>query len=226
MDINQLGENGNGVELDTHHTSESSLPEITPEDRIVGARVHEIRTRREMTLKNLSDRSKLNINTLSLIENGKTSPSIGTLQRLAKALNVPITAFFETEDVSTPVVFTSHEHRPMATAAETHVQNLGMNLKHSTLEPFVVVMPKNSGSGGRTLSHGGYEFAYCLSGQVLYRIEEVEYPMQAGDSVLFAAHLPHRWENTDDGESRLLLILTPAEIHPKPSGSHFSGDQA
>lgn len=200
---------------------EAVVSEGEAADLTVGERIREIRTQKGMTLKSLSEASKVNINTLSLIENGKTCPSIGTLQRLAKTLKVSITSFFEAERASFPVVFTARDQYPMSSVGDAYIQNLGKSLPGSTLEPFVVILPKNAGSGGRTIIHGGYEFAYCLSGQVLYRIEEVEYTMSPGDSVLFAAHLPHRWENVYDGESRLILITTPAETHAMNTNPHL-----
>jgi len=49
--------------------------------------------------------SGLNFNTISLIENGKTSPSVSTLQQLALALKVPIAAFFVTDKPSLKIVY-------------------------------------------------------------------------------------------------------------------------
>ena len=72
-----------------------ALPsENIPTEMSVGLKIREIRNRRGFSLRTLAERSGLNINTLSLVENGKSSPSVGTLQQLAKALEVPITVFF------------------------------------------------------------------------------------------------------------------------------------
>jgi quercetin dioxygenase-like cupin family protein len=82
-------------------------------------------------------------------------------------------------------------------------------------------MQKNAGSGGRTIIHSGFEFAYCMSGKVMYRIEEIEYPLAVGDSIVFAAQLPHRWENIYDGESQIILVFTPGEQFQSQGKSHF-----
>jgi transcriptional regulator with XRE-family HTH domain len=55
---------------------------ITPEAD-VSRRLRELRAEREMSLRALAERSGLNVNTLSLIENNKSSPSVGTLQQIA-----------------------------------------------------------------------------------------------------------------------------------------------
>lgn len=217
-------ENGNGSIAD-FITKESALSSDRGfEDEMVGEKLLEIRAQRGWTLKSLAERSKLNINTLSMIEKGKTSPSIGTLQRLARALEVPITAFFESGKETNRIIFTAHDHRPESSCCQALIQNLGKDLDSNALESFVVTMPENAGSGGRNIIHSGFEFAYCLSGKILYRIEENEYPLTAGDSIVFAAQMPHRWENIDDGESQIILVLTPADQFQAQGKSHFQSD--
>jgi transcriptional regulator with XRE-family HTH domain len=190
-------------------------------DEPLGLKIREIRNQRGWTFKQLSVMSGLNINTLSLIENGKTSPSIYTLQRLADALDVPIKEFFEAVEPSKPVIYTPHDQRPGASGEKTFIENLGKELKSSTLEPFVVKMEKYATSGGRTLFHSGYEFVYCLSGKIMYYVQEAEYMLNPGDSLLFSAQIGHRWENINEGESQLLLVMTPACGFIEQSKKHF-----
>ena len=63
----------------------------------VGARLRTLRTEHGLSLRALAELSQLNVNTLSLIENGKTSPSVSTSQQLAMGLQVLITAFFASD---------------------------------------------------------------------------------------------------------------------------------
>ena len=190
-------------------------------DELLGKKIREIRNQRGITLKQLAEISTLNVNTLSLIENGKTSPSISTLQLLAGAFEVSIKEFFEPANPGQPIIFTPHDQRPEALNEKSIINNLGKGLQSSTLEPFVLTMEKHATSGGRTLLHNGYEFVYCLSGKILYTIQEVEYTLIPGDSVLFSAQLGHRWENINEGESQLLLVLTPACLQTEQSKKHF-----
>jgi transcriptional regulator with XRE-family HTH domain len=190
-------------------------------DEALGNKMRELRGLRGWTLKQLAEISDLNINTLSLIENGKTSPSIYTLQRLATALEMPIKEFFEPTESVQKIVFTSNGLRPQSKSDKALIENLGKNLTSSTLEPFVVTMEKYATSGGRSLIHSGFEFVYCLSGKIIYYVQEIEYTLTPGDSILFSAQLTHHWENINDGESQLLLVLTPACGHVEQSKKHF-----
>lgn len=190
-------------------------------DELLGKKIREIRGLKGWTMKQIAEISGLNINTLSLIENGKNSPSISTLQRLATAMEVPIKEFFEPVELITPVVFTRRDTRPQAFSEKSIINNLGKGLSSSTLEPFILTMEKHATSGGRALLHSGYEFVYCLSGKILYYIREEEFELSPGDSLLFSAQLSHHWENINDGESQLLLVMTPACGFIEQSKKHF-----
>ena len=68
---------------------EDTSPFDVPQDEEknnVGQRLREIRTSRRLSMKSLAQMSGLNINTLSLIENERTSPSVSTLQQLAQSI--------------------------------------------------------------------------------------------------------------------------------------------
>ncbi len=189
---------------------------------LVGRKLRELRTRQGLSLRVLADRSGLNVNTLSLVENGKSSPSVSTLQQLALALDVPIATLFEAEPVEKKVVFTAADQRPRAKFGNTQMQNLGKDLAGNAIQPFVVALQPGAGSGDQRIVHTGYEFVYCLSGSVRYRIEKEDYSLKANDSLVFEAHLPHCWENTGDETAQILLILYPADEREEPSGRHFS----
>src|SRR3989304_10540717 len=60
----------------------------------VGLSLRTLREECGFSLRALAEKSGLSVNTLSLIENRKTSPSVGTLQKISAALQVPMIAFF------------------------------------------------------------------------------------------------------------------------------------
>jgi Predicted transcriptional regulators len=187
----------------------------------VGVKIRELRNLRHLSLRKLAEISGLNINTLSLIENGKSSPSVSTLQQLARALDVPMTAFFESEPVSKRIVFTSHKNRPEATFSNAHMENLGKDLAGNVVQPFVVTLVIGAGSGDRMIVHTGHEFVYCLSGRILYMIEDKAFLLEPGDSLVFESHLPHRWQNICECESQIILVVFSDDEREVTGGYHF-----
>jgi len=72
------------------------MSERKPPD--VGSQVRALRMERGLSMRGLAELCELSPNAISLIERGATSPSVSTLHRLATALRIPITAFFEGQD--------------------------------------------------------------------------------------------------------------------------------
>ena len=62
----------------------------------VGRRLRERRTGEQLTLKQLANRTGLSVSLISQIELGKSAASMSTLHKLATALQVRMTYFFET----------------------------------------------------------------------------------------------------------------------------------
>jgi len=62
----------------------------------VGRRLREKRTGSDLTLKQLANRTGLSVSLISQIELGKSAASMSTLHKLATALQVKMTYFFET----------------------------------------------------------------------------------------------------------------------------------
>jgi transcriptional regulator with XRE-family HTH domain len=187
----------------------------------VGRRLRELRSEKKLSLRALAQMSGLNFNTLSLIENGKTSPSVNTLQQLALALQVPISAFFDVEPSQKSLVFQKHGVRPRAVFEHGTFEDLGAGLLMRGGQPLLVSLEVGSESGPAPIVHTGHEFVFCLEGTLTYLIEDDIYNLDPGDSLIFEAHMPHRWWNQGEISSRSLLILCPTDENDQPSKRHF-----
>ena len=208
--------------MDTTAPEPTGCRAQTPAEILVGRKLKELRHKLGFSLRSLAERSGLNVNTLSLIENGKSSPSVSTLQQLALALNVPISSFFESEPVEKRVVYTRVNQRPQASFGGMQMQNLGKDLVESVMQPFVVLLSPGCGSGERMIVHTGHEFIYCLNGSIRYQIDQEIYQLEQGDSLIFESHLPHCWVNNSGDTAQILLILFPSDEREEPGGRHFS----
>ena len=187
----------------------------------VGQRLRELRAKRNLSIRSLAELSGLNFNTLSLIENGKTSPSVSTLQQLSTALDVHITAFFETVPVQKEVAYQKSGQRPMAKLARGIFEDLGSGLTLGDDLPLLITLEPGAESGDQAIVHTGQEFDYCLEGRMTYWVDRQDYTLDAGDSLIFQAYLPHRWGNKNRTTSRSLLILCPSDERDFSAGQHF-----
>ena len=68
---------------------------------MVGSRIKELRLANKITLRKLHDLTGLAVSNITLIEQDKVNPSVGTLEKLAVALGCNQSDFFNEEIVST-----------------------------------------------------------------------------------------------------------------------------
>jgi len=178
------------------------------EKLLVGKRIREFRNRKGLSLRALAELSNLSINAISLIERGDNSPTVSSLHSLATALGVPITAFFEQEKQG-KVIHLKKNHRPTSETAGVRVENLGSGLPNQQIEPFLMTIAPGGSSASSQITHSGEELVYVLKGALVCRIDEDEYDLDEGDSLLFLATQPHIYRNETSRAAKVLIIFQP-----------------
>jgi len=189
--------------------------------RSVGNILRTIREERGLSQRELSRRAGISTNTVSLIERDENSPSVATLQSLASALNVRMSYFFDDHEPA-QILHVKANSRPAISSKGVKIEGLGSKLNFQEMEPFLVSLKPNSGSGERQVVHTGHELVYCLSGIIEYLIDGQIYLLEAGDFLLFEAHLPHLWRNVTEEEAVILLILQATGQAAQSVERHFS----
>lgn len=187
----------------------------------LSTRLRGLRKERGLSQRELADLASLSPNAISLIERDEISPSVATLQRLAGALGVKMSYFFETETLA-PVLHVRSGERPVIHGAGLTIEGLGARLAGQQMEPFLVTLAPHADMGTGQVVHAGHEFVCCLANHVQYEIENASYLLAPGDFLLFEANLPHRWGNPGDAEARLLLVLQAPDGVQEPARRHFS----
>lgn len=191
-------------------THASSIKQDVSEQ--VGQKIREIRKSRRLSIRVVAEMSGLSVNTLSLVENGKTSPSVNTLHRLAQSFNLPITAFFEKNKPKNQVVYQKAGERQQIIFPKGQMERLNTGAQPAGYEPFVTKLEMGANSGEVPVTYPGREFIYCLEGHITYFIGNDVFPLAPGDSLIFDAHTPHIWRNTASTTSSALLVVCPEPV--------------
>jgi len=103
----------------------------------VATSLRELREARGISMRTLATKSGLSANALSMIERGKTSPSVSTLYKLADALGVSITAFFGTETEKKQVVFLKSDEHMRMSFTRGVFEGLGGGQFSGSVEPYI-----------------------------------------------------------------------------------------
>jgi len=129
----------------------------------VAVRSQELRQGHGISIRALAQKSGLSANALSMIERGKTSPSVSILYKLADALETPITTFFSPSAERRQVVFmklSEHTHVPLLRGIW---EGLGGEHFIGRVEPFIITLETGADSGHQSMLHSGHEFVFLLA---------------------------------------------------------------
>jgi transcriptional regulator with XRE-family HTH domain len=190
----------------------------------VGKRLQELRERRGLSQRVLANASQISPNAVSEIERGEVSPTVYTLTRLATALDVPITTFFDVGETRQPIVFIKADQRTRVPFARGLMEGLGGECFTGRIEPFYLTLESGGSSGPQPVVHTGHEFVFCIRGVLEYVVGNRAFQLEAGDSLLFASHLHHRWRNPGGMVTNAIIILFDFEEGEQPAHQHLPED--
>lgn len=174
----------------------------------VSKKIRLLRTKKGLTLKELSEKTSLSIGFLSQVERGSSSLAITSLKKIADALEVDMTYFFQKEIESRIVVRKEDQKSFQLIGSDVTYSKLSGNFQGRTLEAVKVTL-QPSQKDEISFSHPGEEFYYILKGAILFYINDEKYFVREGDSIHFSSNREHFWENPLNEESTLLCVFTP-----------------
>lgn len=183
--------------------------------REIGPAIRELRQKQGLSLRDLSREAGFSISFLSLVERGLSSPALTSLQRIASALGTDVGSFFpdvagrrDNGGSQTPHVGRASGARQLSTGSQRTYRLLsGRGFDH-VLEPLLVTV-EPSETIEEPYTHEGEEFAYVLSGELLFIIDGVEHRLGPGDSIHFRPTVPHSIHNDTDEPVQAVWVLTP-----------------
>ena len=191
----------------------------------VGKRLRQLREEHNISMRGLATKSGLSANALSMIERGKTSPSVSTLYKLSEALGIPITEFFNQQLERQEVVFLNSNERTHISFMRGFMEGLGGEQFVGKVSPFLVTLESGASSGSVPMSHTGHEFVFCLRGKLDYRVEKQNYELGSGDSLLFAAQLKHSWRSSGGNVTTALIVISEHSESNKSLGKHWRDNE-
>jgi len=168
----------------------------------IGDRIKLLRTERGMTLAQLGAQVNLSPSYLSQIERDRTTPSLVTLTSLAKAMDVGLRYFFETE-ADTAVIVRADGVSPSASESPIRRQRLTPERGDNKIETYRVTFSSPTPLTP-LIPHPGEEFCFVLLGTLRMTIGDERYDLAMGDSIHYDAQQPHAWGN-ESGEPCIVI---------------------
>ena len=181
------------------------------DEKKIVSKIKTLRKERGITLKRLAETTGLTKGYLSQIERASKTPPFSTLDKIAYALGVDITAFFvnhegEREDAQITLV-RPEERKQVPTGGLRRgygYESLAYKKAGKNMEPYLITVDSKS-SG--TFKHDGEEFLFVLDGAMEFHYGGTRYQVKAGDSLYFDAGTEHSGKAMSDRKVRMLCVI-------------------
>jgi transcriptional regulator with XRE-family HTH domain len=184
----------------------------TKSQHSVGDHVRRIRSRAEMTLRELAVATGLSESFLSQFERGQTQASVGSLRRIAEALRISLSELFEPNGMSNARVVrpSARLKMPFGDGATKYLITPQGSRDFAV---YAATLEVGGSSGPEQYMHDSSdEFLLVLKGSIRLELADTVYLLGPGDGITFRSDVPHRVVNVHDDVSELIWINGSAGI--------------
>lgn len=172
-------------------------------------KIKELRTKNEMTLAELSEKTGLSISFLSRIEKGTTNLAITSLKKIADAYGISMNYFFAEETHNSYIKKKADQQMLKLDGIDEKLIRLNGEFTGREMDPYYISVLPNKISSQKSFTHHGEEFYYVLAGTITFIIDGEDYEVHKGESIHFPSHLPHNFENRTDQAVDMINVVTP-----------------
>jgi transcriptional regulator with XRE-family HTH domain len=172
----------------------------------LGERIRQLRLARNLTLKQVGEKAKVSPTHLSEIERGKTSPTVGALVRIARALAEEPARLVAEDDLPAVSIMRRDERRAWSAGPAT-LRSLSHPIHPHELSILEIDL---TGERGRVDMPGraGEALVVVLDGDAEIELGGKQYALRTGDALHFALGDAHELRATG-GRARVLWVTRP-----------------
>ncbi|RWA50608.1 XRE family transcriptional regulator [Cupriavidus sp. UYMSc13B] len=178
----------------------------------IAERLAALRKLNGLTLEELAQRASLTKSYLSKLERGLSSPTIGTVLKLAEALDVTVDQLIAKPQRANEILLVKAADRvPFSPSAERQgytYEAIATERVDKAMQPFVMVPPFTLAQDQPMASHAGEELIFVVSGEMEVLFDDRTVRMQAGDSLYFNASIPHRSRSIGKTQAQALVVVS------------------
>ncbi len=195
--------------------SDITSHEIPKEDILVkvGERVRRVRESRGLSLQDISLRTDIDVLMLKQIEEGALAPPLGTIIKLAKALEMKIGYFISGEEDRAYTIVRRDDRKVVSRYDSKRAkyygyeyESLAPHKKDRHMEPFLVTLEPAETEEERS-AHDGQEFIFVLEGNMEVRLGEEIHILEPGDTIYYDSTVPHLVKCHGNKTTKILAVL-------------------
>jgi transcriptional regulator with XRE-family HTH domain len=175
----------------------------------IGARLKAVRQMRGFSQRELAKRAGVTNSTISLIEQNRVSPSVGSLRKVLDGLPMSLADFF-TYDFERPEgYFYAREDLVNVSGDDVSMLLVAANKRDRAMSIMHEFYPPGADTGPDSISHRGEEGGVVVRGSIELTVGSETRVLNPGDAYYFETHLPHRFRNDGEQVCEIVSSCTP-----------------
>ncbi|APZ44164.1 cupin domain-containing protein [Acidihalobacter ferrooxydans] len=175
----------------------------------VGKRLRHLRKQYGFSQRELAKQAGVTNGMISQIEQGRASPSVGSLKRILDCMGLSLAVFFTQDTEPAGQVFYPREQLPDLGNAQIALRLVGAHHPERKLSVLHEVYQPGADTGTDRLSHAGEEAGVVISGQIELTVGAETRLLDPGDAYYFESRIPHRFRNPGAVEAVIVSANTP-----------------
>ncbi|MBC6906971.1 helix-turn-helix domain-containing protein [Saccharophagus sp. K07] len=188
----------------TEDAAQELQASVAERDFDVGARLRRLRQERGLSQRELARRAGMTNANLSMIEQGRVSPSVATLERILTALPMSLGDFFQADLNSTPVVYSPAAQELIRYEGCDCYLVLGQNAGMPSVAQLVLA-PGGMFRGETLPLAPGWISGVVQAGELKLYVGDAAHLVKKGDMFQFYSRRGYRVENPSPHEGSLVI---------------------
>lgn len=177
----------------------------------VGARLRSLRKLRDISQRELAKLCGVTHSSLSLIEQGKVSPSVSSLKKILNAFEISVGDFFTMDLDNQEQIFYSPDELVDIGSGDIVFKLVGANRPNRALAFMIEHYPPGADTGQEMIVHYGEEAGVVLEGEIDITVGTSSRRLGPGESYYFKTNVPHRFRNAGDVACKVISCATPGK---------------
>ena len=175
---------------------------------MLGERLRALRKTKGLSLKELAAATGVSIALLSQVERNQLDPSLDTLRKLARTLDVPLFSLFQDGPVN-GVAIVRYDRRLSIGTSPYGVAYTRISPGFGRLEMLEGILLPGAASSPELWAHQSEECAVVLEGDLSVEFVDDVCLLGFGDSIYFDSRRPHRYANRSTSLTKYIVSITP-----------------
>lgn len=168
----------------------------------LGKKIKYYRTKKNLTIKALSEKTNLSIGFISNLERDLNSPSISNLQQICEALDINLMQILDDETKSRKDNIVYKENRTEIFSTEkNHIKFEMLTNGNKVLNAIAITIDGNTDYKDQSWGHNYDELGIVVKGTLEIQVDSETYTLNKGDSIYLEKFTPHIYRNPSDKEN-------------------------